>query len=249
MPPPDAPAQVRPPAPYLNVNGRRVYPEPVEAALRAFPGVLDAAVCAIGGSRERRVVAYLVLRPGLDRVDIEGPLEAFLRDRGLKVWQRPRAYAQVKAVPRCPETGEIRRPNLEDSFEDGKRMYFKKVRWPAGQRERVTATLATPINEVRFEGVISVPPKRADRAIQLTVSHREPGHRAKYVTFTVTPGTDLAKRAVALTTGEHVVLVGTMGARRAVKAVDLVVLGGESGVDLSADPAALVGKALGGTRG
>ncbi len=210
---------------YLNVNGSRVYPEPIEAAIRAFPGVVDTAVTAIGSSRSRRLAAYLVLRPGLERVDIEGPLGEYLRDLGLPVWRRPRVYAQVKRVPRHPETGEIRRDSLGRGFDDGRRFAFKVVRWKPGQHQQmVTTVLARPTNEVRFEGVLAIPPKKVERTIQLTVSHRLPAGKAKYVTFIVQPGSPLTRRAAALTTGEHVVLVGEIGHKRSISAVDLVVI-------------------------
>lgn len=211
---------------YLNVNGSRVYPEMIEAAIRTFPGVLDTAVTAIGSSRSRRLAAYLVLRPGLERVDIEGPLNEYLRDSaGLKVWQRPRVYAQVKRVPRHPETGDILRHSLNVGFDDGRRFCPKVVRWKPGQHQRMlTTVLARPANEVRFEGVLAIPPRKVERTIQLTVSHRLPNGRAKYVTFVVQPGSPLARRAAALTTGQHVLLVGEFGHKRSISAVDLVVI-------------------------
>jgi hypothetical protein len=226
---------------HLRVRGHQIDPAPIEAAIRTYRGILDAAVTAVGTGMSRRLVAYLVLKPGLERIDVEGPLDAYLREQGLKPWHRPSAYAHARKLPRYPD-GTIRRRGLSKFFGDGRRFLVKVVRWPADMHKPITRTIANPVNVFRFEGVVSLPPKRETEiaAVRLTVSHRVPGGKPKYCTFLVYKG-PLARRAEALTIGQHVIVVGEMRHRRALAAVDFaVVKDGKVGRAELPDPITLV---------
>ncbi len=84
----------------INSGGEKVYPEEVEEALKAHPGVFDALVVGVPDERwGSRVEAVLAMRPGHD-FD-QGDIDAACRRR-VAGYKAPRGYHLVDAVPRHP---------------------------------------------------------------------------------------------------------------------------------------------------
>jgi long-chain acyl-CoA synthetase len=91
-------------------EGLNVFPEDVERAIDAVPGVVESAVVggAVGG--EERVHAVLVLEPGVDPAAIVRAANAVLQDhqriRGVSVWT-------AGPLPRTEGTRKLRRQALK----------------------------------------------------------------------------------------------------------------------------------------
>jgi 3-oxocholest-4-en-26-oate---CoA ligase len=84
----------------VNTGGEKVFPEEVEAAIKAHPAVYDCLVVGVPDERYGQAVAAIVeLRQGqsLDLAD----LRTFLR-AGLSGYKLPRAMTLVEKVPRNP---------------------------------------------------------------------------------------------------------------------------------------------------
>jgi acyl-CoA synthetase (AMP-forming)/AMP-acid ligase II len=84
----------------INTGGEKVYPEEVEAALKAHPAVFDAVVVGVPDDRwGERVVAVVQTRPGTTPELTE--LQEFLRDQlaGFKI---PRELRLVDEIVRSP---------------------------------------------------------------------------------------------------------------------------------------------------
>jgi hypothetical protein len=87
------------------------YPE-TEAALLEHPAVQAAAVASRGRVNDRKVVAFVVHRPGAQATVSE--LRRFLRER-VPDAQVPAAIVELEALPETPE-GELDRRALPDPF-------------------------------------------------------------------------------------------------------------------------------------
>ncbi|HSL82067.1 MAG TPA: condensation domain-containing protein, partial [Thermoanaerobaculia bacterium] len=92
----------------VKIRGYRVELGDVEAALRAHPGVRDAAVVATGGDGgERRLAAFVVA----DEALVRGPeLRAFLREK-LPEYMAPAAFVALAEIPLTPH-GKLDRSAL-----------------------------------------------------------------------------------------------------------------------------------------
>jgi malonyl-CoA/methylmalonyl-CoA synthetase len=95
---------------YLRISGRakeliitggyNVYPREVEEALRAHPGVADAAVVGAPSAEwGEAVVAFVVPAGAVDSTVLEAELDQWCADR-LAPYKRPRAWRWTDAVPR-----------------------------------------------------------------------------------------------------------------------------------------------------
>src|SRR5439155_273242 len=85
----------------INTGGEKVYPEEVEAALKAHPQVADAVVVGLPDERwGQRVAAVIAPRNEGDRPDLE-TLQAHCRSM-LAGYKIPRSLAIVDAVLRSP---------------------------------------------------------------------------------------------------------------------------------------------------
>jgi acyl-CoA synthetase (AMP-forming)/AMP-acid ligase II len=84
----------------VNTGGEKVFPEEVEGALKAHPGVFDALVIGVPDDRLGQRVAALVQPRAGHRLELSD-LDAHLRTRiaGYKV---PRAYWEVERIMRTP---------------------------------------------------------------------------------------------------------------------------------------------------
>lgn len=103
----------------INSGGRKVFPSAVEAVLRAFPGVQEAAVFA--GSNPllgEDVRAAVVLAPrGPWCPEILDALAAHCRDR-LPDWQQPRSFHLLAELPKAP-SGKVLKRELRERAEAG----------------------------------------------------------------------------------------------------------------------------------
>jgi acyl-CoA synthetase (AMP-forming)/AMP-acid ligase II len=84
----------------INTGGEKVFPEEVEAALKAHPGVLDAVVVGVPDDKwGQRVAAVIQARPGADvtLASVEAHCRSFVA--GYKI---PRQVALVEQVVRHP---------------------------------------------------------------------------------------------------------------------------------------------------
>jgi long-chain acyl-CoA synthetase len=97
-------------------EGLNVFPEDVERALNAQPGVIDSAVVGLARGGEERVHAVVVVAPGADTGSIVRHANAQLADhqriRGISVW--PGAE-----LPRTEGTRKLRRREIRRSVETG----------------------------------------------------------------------------------------------------------------------------------
>ncbi len=84
----------------INSGGEKIFPEEIEAVLKAHPAVFDAVVAGVPDERYgQRVAAVVQLRPGVEAVD--GDLDEHCRER-LSGYKVPRAYVVVDEVRRSP---------------------------------------------------------------------------------------------------------------------------------------------------
>jgi acyl-CoA synthetase (AMP-forming)/AMP-acid ligase II len=84
----------------VNTGGEKVYPEEVEAAIKAHPAVYDSLVVGIPDEKYGQAVAAVVeLREG-QALDLAG-LRTFL-STGLAGYKLPRSMTLVDQVPRNP---------------------------------------------------------------------------------------------------------------------------------------------------
>jgi acyl-CoA synthetase (AMP-forming)/AMP-acid ligase II len=78
-----------------NIGGKKVHPLEVERALRALPGVTDAAVW-LAQSHGRDLLAA-----GVETTHSRAEIEQALAAR-LAAWQLPKAYVIARELPRTP---------------------------------------------------------------------------------------------------------------------------------------------------
>jgi len=85
----------------INSGGEKIFPEEVEAVLKAHPAVFDAVVAGVpDATYGERVAAVVQLRPELDRP--ESPeLDAHCRER-LSGYKVPRSYVVAEEIRRSP---------------------------------------------------------------------------------------------------------------------------------------------------
>jgi acyl-CoA synthetase (AMP-forming)/AMP-acid ligase II len=85
----------------INTGGEKVFPEEVEAVVKAHPSVFDALVVGVPDERfGQRVVAVVAMRPGADPVDDEA-LRWHVREH-LSGYKVPRSWVRVDACRRLP---------------------------------------------------------------------------------------------------------------------------------------------------
>jgi acyl-CoA synthetase (AMP-forming)/AMP-acid ligase II len=82
----------------VNTGGEKVYPEEVEAAIKAHPSVYDCLVVGIPDEKYGQAVAAVVQLRDSQRLELEA-LRAFLR-ASLSGYKLPRAMTLVGEVPR-----------------------------------------------------------------------------------------------------------------------------------------------------
>jgi acyl-CoA synthetase (AMP-forming)/AMP-acid ligase II len=93
----------------VNRGGLKVFPDEVEEHLRAYPGVVDAAVAGVPDDRLGEVPwAFLVLGPG-ETVSADA-LRAWCRAR-MAAYKVPEGVTVVDALPRN-EIGKLLRQEL-----------------------------------------------------------------------------------------------------------------------------------------
>jgi fatty-acyl-CoA synthase len=84
----------------INTGGEKVYPEEVEAVLKAHPNVFDAVVVGVPDARfQERIAAIVTTRDGVD-VTLES-LQDFCADR-LARYKQPRELHVTDEIPRTP---------------------------------------------------------------------------------------------------------------------------------------------------
>jgi acyl-CoA synthetase (AMP-forming)/AMP-acid ligase II len=95
----------------INTGGEKVYPEEVEQAIKAHPGVYDVLVVGLPDDKYGQTVAAVVEpRPGHE-VELEG-LRTFLRAH-LSGYKLPRALTIVNEIPRNA-TGKAQYPRAKE---------------------------------------------------------------------------------------------------------------------------------------
>jgi acyl-CoA synthetase (AMP-forming)/AMP-acid ligase II len=85
----------------INTGGEKVYPEEVEAVLKAHPAVYDAVVAGVPDERYgQRVAALVQLRPDVEAPD-EAALIAHAREH-VAGYKAPRLVVVVPEIRRSP---------------------------------------------------------------------------------------------------------------------------------------------------
>jgi fatty-acyl-CoA synthase len=84
----------------------------VELAIRALPGIADAAVIGLADDRWGEVVCAVVVPEG----GAAGPDVEWLRARlgGLAAFKHPRRVVTAAAIPRTAATGQVMRERLRE---------------------------------------------------------------------------------------------------------------------------------------
>ncbi len=177
-------------------EGLNVFPEDVERALEAQPGVKEAAVVgasATGAAVEERVHAVLVVEPGANVEAIvaaaNAGLEDYQRVRGVSAWPGPE-------LPRTEGTRKLKRRDLQ--------------RWVAqGSSAAAAPARAKTVEDVmrRFVSGRDILPDTAIEALGLSSLERVELMMALEETFATTM--DEAAFAGARTVGELSALVGS----------------------------------------
>lgn len=92
--------------------GETVSPAEVELAIRALPGIADAAVIGLPDDRWGEVVCAVVVPEG----GAAGPDVEWLRARlgGLAAFKHPRRVVTAAAIPRTAATGQVMRERLRE---------------------------------------------------------------------------------------------------------------------------------------
>jgi acyl-CoA synthetase (AMP-forming)/AMP-acid ligase II len=108
----------------INTGGEKVYPEEVEAALKAHPAVFDAVVVGVPDERwGERVVALVQPRPG------EGPafdeLDKHAREH-IAAYKAPRDVVLVERI--------VRSPSGKPDYRWGKATAIERLDIPASSR-------------------------------------------------------------------------------------------------------------------
>ncbi len=97
-------------------EGLNVFPEDVERAVNAVPGVKDSAAVGVTQNGEERVHVALVVEPGTDPLDVIKTANAQLRDhqriRGAQIWPGP-------MLPRTEGTKKLKRHEIRAWLETG----------------------------------------------------------------------------------------------------------------------------------
>ncbi|RMH16882.1 MAG: amino acid adenylation domain-containing protein [Acidobacteria bacterium] len=116
----------------VKIRGFRVELGEVEAALRALPGVRQAAVVDLEDGASRRLVAYLVAEAG---AELDGAELAAGLGRSLPAYMVPSAFAVLDRLPLTP-SGKIDRADL------------RRRQPPAARARRQHQAPITPVEEV-----------------------------------------------------------------------------------------------------
>ncbi len=93
----------------INRGGVKILPADIEAVLLAHPGVADAAVVGLAyGSHDEVPIAFVVVRPGATRGDVEAHCRQHIDFSRL-----PAAFVRMEAIPRNA-TGKVDRQALRN---------------------------------------------------------------------------------------------------------------------------------------
>ena len=95
----------------INTGGEKVFPEEVEMAIKAHPGVYDVLVVGVPDERYGQSVAAVVQAREGHEVELED-LRAFLREH-LSGYKLPRAITLVEEIPRNA-TGKAQYPRAKE---------------------------------------------------------------------------------------------------------------------------------------
>ncbi len=95
----------------INTGGEKVYPEEVEMAIKAHPGVYDVLVVGLPDEKYGQSVAAVIQPREGETVELEG-LRAFLRG-SLSGYKLPRALTLVPEIPRNA-TGKAQYPRAKE---------------------------------------------------------------------------------------------------------------------------------------
>ena len=114
-------------------EGLNVFPDDVERALNAQPGVIESAVVGVTANGQERVHAVLVLAPGT-------PAEAVIRDanQSLLDHQRVRGFSVWTSgeLPRTEGTKKLKRQAVRDWVPSGRPARGRRNRRRSRRRHR-----------------------------------------------------------------------------------------------------------------
>jgi acyl-CoA synthetase (AMP-forming)/AMP-acid ligase II len=94
----------------INVAGRKVSPETIEAALLKHPGVRQCAVFGVPDGDRERIIACVAAEPSVNPQNLQHFLFAHLPD-----WQVPRDFWFVEELP-TDHRGKLPRAAMRDSY-------------------------------------------------------------------------------------------------------------------------------------
>jgi acyl-CoA synthetase (AMP-forming)/AMP-acid ligase II len=99
----------------IRTGGETVGPAEVESAVRAYPGVRDAAVVGLDDERWGEIVcAVVVMAEGAPTPAVDA-LRSHLRDR-LAPYKHPRCIVAAACLPRTAATGQLQRSLLREQL-------------------------------------------------------------------------------------------------------------------------------------
>jgi amino acid adenylation domain-containing protein len=132
----------------VKIHGYRVEPAEVVAALKCHPWVKDAVVMSLNGSTGRRLVAYVVARPGapLTQTELIGHLALRLPD-----YMIPVEFVSMDALPLTAH-GKIDRSRLREPDEFNRLATGPVWLQPGTEYERTVGAIISTLLNVKWLG-------------------------------------------------------------------------------------------------
>lgn len=159
----------------IKINGNRVEPGEIEAALQSIEGVVQSAVCSEEIGHHRRLLAIVAARPGTTTSDL---LRSALEHR-IPAPMIPSEFVIVDAVPLLPN-GKLDRGRLRERYLSHRPVSNPNRAEPRTQSERILAeawqgVLGVPATDIDIDRSFFTMGGDSIRSIQLVANARRSG--------------------------------------------------------------------------